>query len=268
MAIGKNKKLGKKKKQGSRKPVDPFTKKDWFDVKAPSCFPIRQVGKTFATRSQGQRLSKDSLMGRVFTASLGDLKPQGDDDAFRKFKLRVEDVQGSQCLTNFAGMDLTTDKVRSLVRKMHTMIEAHVDVKTTDGYLIRMFSIGFTQKRKNQQRETSYAQSSQVRKIRKKMVDVMSKKASSVDLSGLVSLLIPEVIGRDIEKACSSIYPLTNVFVRKVKVLKCPKTDLNKLMELHGGAEAIKAADLANLALGQQLARGTEEAATEETADE
>lgn len=49
-------------------------------------------------------------------------------------------------------MDLTTDKVRSLVRKWQTLIEAHVDVKTTDGYTLRMFCIGFTKKRANQVR--------------------------------------------------------------------------------------------------------------------
>ena len=33
--------------------VDPFSKKDWFDIKAPAIFPIRQIGKTLATKSQG-----------------------------------------------------------------------------------------------------------------------------------------------------------------------------------------------------------------------
>ncbi|ELW69852.1 40S ribosomal protein S3a [Tupaia chinensis] len=41
-------------------------------------------------------------------------------------------------------------------------------------------------------------------------------------------------IGKDIEKACQSIYPLHDVFVRKVKMLKKPKFELGKLMELHG----------------------------------
>ena len=43
-----------------------------------------------------------------------------------------------------------------------TLIEAHVDVKTTDGYLLRLFSIGFTKKRPNQIRKTCYAQHQQV----------------------------------------------------------------------------------------------------------
>lgn len=34
---------------------------------------------------------------------------------------------------------------------------------------------------------------------------------------------IPDSIGKDIEKACQSIYPLHDVYVRKVKMLKKPK---------------------------------------------
>lgn len=235
MAIGKNKKLGKKKKGGAKK-NNPFAKKEWFDVKAPSMFPLSKVGKTMATKTQGTRLVRDSLINRVFTVSLGDLKPNGEDDAFRKFRLKVDEVRGSQCLTNFYGMDMTTDKLRSLVRKWHTLIEAHVDIKTTDGYHLRIFGIGFTKRRPNQSRKTSYAQSAQVRQIRKKMIEIMTREASAVDLSELVGKFIPEVIGNEIMKATQGIYPLQNVFIRKVKTLRAPKVDVTKLLELHDGA--------------------------------
>ena len=111
-------------------------------------------------------------------------------------------MTGSQCLTNFYGMDLTTDKLRSLVRKWHTLIEASVDVKTTDGYTVRMFCIGFTKRRMGQNKKTSYAQSAQVRNIRRKMVEIMTREATNCDLSALVQTkLIPEFIGREITKA-------------------------------------------------------------------
>jgi len=148
--------------------------------------------------------------------------------------LKVEDVVGSNCLTNFYGMDLTNDKLRSLVRKWHSLIEAHVDVKTTDGFLLRLFAIGFTKRRPNQIKKTTYAASSQIRAIRKKMVDIMQREASSCTLSQLTTKLIPEVIGREIEKSCQGIYPLQNVHVRKVKLLKAPKFDLGALLGLHG----------------------------------
>merc|ERR1712201_61433 len=103
-----------------------------------------------------------------------------------------EDVQGKNCLTNFYGMTLTTDKLRSMVKKWQTLIEAFVDVKTTDGYLVRVFCIGFTLKQNQTTQKTCYAQSQQVRQIRKKMTDIITREVSSSDLKELVNKLIPD----------------------------------------------------------------------------
>merc|ERR1712212_621613 len=241
MAVGKNKRLTKGKKGVKKKIVDPFTKKDWYDVKAPSMFNIRQIGKTVVTRTTGTKIASDGLKGRVFEVSLADL--QNDEVAFRKFKLICEEVQGKNCLTNFHGMNMTTDKLRSLVKKWQTLIEATVDVKTTDGYLMRMFCIGFTKRRQNQIKKTCYAKHSQVKLIRKKMVDIITREVTTNDLKEIVNKLIPDRIGKDIEKACQSIYPLHDVYIRKVKVLKKPKFDIGKLMEMHGEGSSSHAVD-------------------------
>lgn len=34
--------------------VDPFTKKEWYDVKAPIMFTNRNVGKTVVSKTQGK----------------------------------------------------------------------------------------------------------------------------------------------------------------------------------------------------------------------
>jgi small subunit ribosomal protein S3Ae len=232
MAVGKNKRLSKGKK-GLKKRTDPFAKKDWYSVKAPSTFAVRDVGKTLVNRTTGLKNANDSLKGRVFEASLADLQ-KDEDHSFRKIKLRVDEVQGKNCLTNFYGLDFTHDKLASLVRKWQSLIEANVVVKTTDDYLLRLFCIAFTKRRPNQIKKTTYARSSQIRMIRKKMVDIMSREASSCTLSQLTTKLIPEVMGREIEKATQGIYPLRDVHVRKVKLLKAPKFDLGNLLSLHG----------------------------------
>jgi len=241
MAIGKNTKKVSKRKGTKKKMQDPFLRKEWYDVRAPSLFPVKVLGKTICTKTTGQRVARDNLLGRVFEVSQGDLKPEADDDAFRKIRLKVEDVQGMNCLTNFYGMTISTDKLRSLVRKWQTLIEAFVDVKTTDGYTWRLFAIGFTKRRPNQRRKTSYAQTSQVYSIRKKMLEVIQKEASSVDSNGLFDKLSSEVIGKEMERATQSIYPLQNCIIRKVKLVRAPKTDLHKLVEMHGGMEALQA---------------------------
>merc|ERR1711985_53232 len=233
MAVGKNKRISKGKKGGKKKIVDPFTKKDWYSLKAPTMFSTRTFGQTLVTRTQGTKLASDGLKGRVYEVSLADLN-QDEDQAYRKIKLRCDDIQGKNCLTQFHGMDFTTDKLRSLVRKWQTLIEAYVDVKTTDDYYLRIFCIAFTKKRANQIKRTCYAQSAQIRQIRAKMVEIMKQHASTCDLKELVNKFVPEVIGKEIGKACSGIFPLQNVAVRKCKVLKAPRFDVAKLMEVHG----------------------------------
>lgn len=241
MAVGKNKRLGKKK--GAKKRVlDPFAKKEWYDIKVPALFANRVGGKTPINRTAGQKIASEELKGRVFEINLGDLNKSADVD-FRKMRLICEEVQGKDALCNFHGMEMTRDKFASLFRKWQTLIEADVDVKTADGYVVRMFCSGFTTRRKNQRRKTSYAQSAQVRIIRKRMTDIMTREASSSDLKTLFKKLIPEQIGTEIVKACKDIYPLKDVYVRRVVIVKAPKFDLDRLMETHGaGKEDVGAA--------------------------
>jgi len=255
MAVGKNKRLSKGKKGLKKKTVDPFTRKDWYSVKAPSTFAIRDVGKTLVNRTTGMKNANDALKGRILEVSLADLQ-KDEDHAFRKVKLRVDEVQGKNCLTNFHGLDFTSDKLRSLVRKWQTLIEASVTVKTTDEYLLRLFAIAFTKRRPNQIKKTTYAQSSQIRAIRKKMTEIITREAASCSLSQLTQKLIPEVIGREIEKATTAIYPLQNVHIRKVKLLKAPKFDLGALLSLHGETTADES--------GQKVEREFKETVLEE----
>jgi small subunit ribosomal protein S3Ae len=49
--------------------VDPFSKKDWYDIKAPSVFSVRNVGKTLVSRTQGTKVSALSLARSI----VGDL---------------------------------------------------------------------------------------------------------------------------------------------------------------------------------------------------
>jgi small subunit ribosomal protein S3Ae len=120
--------------------VDPFTRKDWYDIKAPSFFEVRNVGKTLVNRTSGLKISKDFLKGRVVEVSLADLT-NNQENGFRKVRLQVQEVAGKNCLTNFHGMDFTTDKLRSLVKKWQSLIEAHLDVKTTGMFINYVFLI-------------------------------------------------------------------------------------------------------------------------------
>merc|ERR1719499_538463 len=96
-----------------------------------------------------------------------------------------------------------------------------------------MFGIAFTDKRPEQEKMNTYAQSAQIRKIRAKMVSIMAKDASTGALRELVKKLIAESIGKEIQKQTQGIFPLKDVLIRKVKIIKKPKFDITKFMELH-----------------------------------
>jgi len=240
MAVGKNKKLKSGKKGGRKGVKDPFLRKEWYDVIAPNNFVNRRVCKTCVNKTIGLKIAADALKGRVFETNLADLQ-KDEEFAYRKMKFRVDQIDGRRCLTDFHGMDLTNDRLRSLVRKWQSLIEAHVDVKTLDGYIVRMFCIAFTAKQENAVRHkghplTTYAQSGRMHLIRKRMMEIMRREASVCSLHELVNKFIPEVIAKQIEKSCVGIYPIANVYIRKVKLLKNPKFDANKFAEIHGAS--------------------------------
>ena len=48
-----------------------------------------------------------------------------------------------------------------------------------------------------------------------------------------------EKVEEEIKKACAKIYPLQNILIRKVKVLKKTRFDASKMIELYGEKSAL-----------------------------
>ncbi|CAE7680006.1 RPS3A [Symbiodinium sp. CCMP2592] len=312
MAVGKNKRLTKGgKKGGKKKAGDPFLRKEWYDIKAPSPLACIQDVRAYGN-AYGTKIATEELKGRVLEVNSGDdglqkaWKPflitnpclvqsapqqvnladlnNDEDQASKKIRLCIEEaahadgcslkelkhVEAIQVESEAEpgspgslagagtklpyrlpwndldqGQDLLSDQeaTRLLLERWQTLIEAHVDVKTTDNYVVRMFCIAFTKRRQDQVKANCYAQwlSCKIRKIRKKMTEIMTQEsASSVCESTLWCLClfagIPDCIAvnlQEIEKQAQGIFPLKEPRF-PVKILKKPKFDITKLMELHG----------------------------------
>ena len=134
-------------------------------------------------------IAADSLRGRIFEASLADLQNEAHEQAWRKVKVEVEEVKGYDCYTNFNGMDITRDKLCTLVKKWHSLIECFVQAKTADGYLLRMFCIAFTRRHKRYVKATCYAKNSQQKLIRQKMMEIMINECTKSSLKELFKKL-------------------------------------------------------------------------------
>merc|ERR1711950_39569 len=87
-----------------------------------------------------------------------------------------------------------------------------------------------------QVKATCYAKNSQQKLIRQKMAEIMVNECAKSSLRDLFKNFLSDTVAKQITKECSKIFPLENVLIKKVKVLKKPKFDLAKLMELYSQA--------------------------------
>jgi Ribosomal S3Ae family len=49
--------------------VDPFAKKDWYDIKAPSVFQNKNIGKTLVSRTQGTKVKLLPSLRPIYSVS-------------------------------------------------------------------------------------------------------------------------------------------------------------------------------------------------------
>ena len=184
MALGKNKRISKGGKRGKRgKAQETMARKEWYTVVAPANFETRQFARTICNKTQGTRIAADVLRGRVFEANLADLNQSaGEEEAYRKVRFTVQEVQGRNLLTQFHSMELTTDKMASLLRKWCTTMETTVEVKTADNYTMRLFVVAFTKPQPNQQSRNCYAKQRLVKWLRMRVTKMIKRRLSKVHI--------------------------------------------------------------------------------------
>jgi len=128
---------------------------------------------------------------------------------------------------------MTRDRLCHIVKKWQSTIEAFVDVKTQDGYFMRVFCVAFTQRRKTQLKATCYASFGQKSKIRRKMRELIVEETKSCSLKQVAHKFVDRHIEKRIGKECNRIFPLQNIYLKKVKMLKKPRFDFSRLMDMY-----------------------------------
>lgn len=237
---------GAKKKGLKKKQQDAFLKKEWYVAKVPTYFdtpitpsiekgtPSHRIGYTPAKKGG----AKKALDNRTFLVSLGDLQKDPKSEYkpeynAKKFKFMTEEVFGQQLLTTWYGMEITRDHRCSLIRKWYSMIQATVDCKTTDNYVLRIQALAFTKRQITQVKKNCYCKNSQARAIRARMRDIIKNAVSTSDLKSVITKLSEGTIGHEIRKSCQLTFPLKVCLIEKVRVLRRPKKDVARLMQIH-----------------------------------
>jgi small subunit ribosomal protein S3Ae len=179
--------------------------KQWYKVLAPEMFGRAPVGETTS-------YDPDKVVGRVIETTLGDLTNNFSKQN-TKLRFRVDKVAGDSAYTRFVGHEMTTDYIRSLVKRRTSRIDAIVDVTTTDGFQVRVKPSCFTVKR---------ARANQVKSIRELSKQVVLTKAAGLDLNQLIQEVVLGKLSLDIYKEAKAVYPLRRVEVRKTEIVTEP----------------------------------------------
>merc|ERR1711991_908908 len=200
--------------------------------------------------TQGLKIAADNLRGRVYEVNHADLTKDAPtkDQAFRNVKFEVLEVNGRNLLTQFHSLSLTTDKIRSLLRKWCTLIEAPLEVTTADGYRLRLFAMCFTKTRLEKW-------------VRLRMQKIATARLSKLNINDAVTMLMNDVLVDEMSKRCNAIVPLRDVKFSKVKVIRTPKFEMAKLYDAHGEIPASKEGEAREV-------EEAEEPAAEEKKDE
>jgi small subunit ribosomal protein S3Ae len=90
------------------------------------------------------------------------------------------------------------------------MTEAHLMSRLPMVILLQLCCVAFTKNHNNQICKTFYTQHQQAHQIQKTM-EIMTQEVQTNDLKEAFNTLIPDSIGKELEKACESIYLPHNV---------------------------------------------------------
>jgi small subunit ribosomal protein S3Ae len=265
--------MGKKfgKKGSKKKVVDAMSRKEWYSLRVPvfTDSGIKDGGSTLVNKSAGTKIASEELKGRVFERISSDLAPQREQTlGCRKMQFIIEEVQNQQAICDYYGAAMTRHFICSKIKKWHSIIEAHADGKTTDGYHVRLFCIAFTDKQiirngdKNNaynnrnsgetlcKKKTCYVQTSAAKKIRAVMIKVMQDQVKTLTLAELMRKFNNDEIVIEIDTQtrplvarAKRIGSLQNTMIRKIKVIKRPHYDVTRLMALHSATQGVTSAD-------------------------
>jgi small subunit ribosomal protein S3Ae len=183
--------------------LDKWKNKEWFNIETPEFIGRDVIGVTPADESE-------KLVGRVIETTVGDLTKDFSKHNI-KLRLAVDNVTGNVATTRFIGHEITTDYLRSIVKRQTSRIDANLDVYSKDGRKLRIKPIAFTVKR---------ARTSQIKAIRQVMEETVEKRAAELDFEHLVEEIVSGRLAANIYRAAKLVYPLRRVEIRKTEVLQ------------------------------------------------
>jgi small subunit ribosomal protein S3Ae len=189
-----------------RRVRDTWKEKKWYTIMTPTEFGDAEIGTTPAR-------DPDMLVKRTVESSMRELT--GDfSKQYVKLYFQINNVAGDTANTKFIGHHVTTDYVRSMIRRGTSRIDTIVDINTQDGYKVNVHILAITVKR---------AKSSQQKFIRETMGRLVQEAVEGKTFREIVEAVISGKMASSIYHETKKIYPLKRVEIIKTQVVEEPK---------------------------------------------
>ena len=186
-----------------RRVRDTWKEKTWYKITSPKAFGENEIGSTPSR-------DPDFLLKRRVEATMRELT--GDfSKQYVKLKFQIDGVAGTTASTKFIGHQVTTDYVRSMIRRGTSRIDAPTIVETNDGYKMKVHVLAITTRR---------AKSSQQKYMRETIQEMITAIAAEKSFTELIEGLVTGKIASEIYHRAKKIYPLKRVEIIKTKVVE------------------------------------------------
>jgi len=185
-----------------RRVRDTWKDKQWYTITTPKEFGDAEIGTTPAREP-------DMLLKRRVESTMRELT--GDfSKQYVKLKFQISEVAGDTATTRFIGHQVTSDYVRSMIRRGTSRIDSIVKAESKDGQKMKIHVLAITIKR---------AKSSQQRYIRETVEKLVVDAAAQKNFVELVEDIIGGKLASYVYHETKKIYPLKRVEVIKTKVV-------------------------------------------------
>ena len=188
----------------ARKQKDKWKAKRWYKIRAPrNPWSFKEIGETLAE-------DESMIIGRKYEIMQNEL--DGDFSKMHiKIKFRVNNVIGSDALTEFVGHAVMKDFERRQIRRERGKIDDTVDLVTEDGYFIRLKPFIVTRSR---------AKSSQKQQSRMVVRNEIIKFCSSSTWLSIQKALLDGTLEKLITTAVTKVQPVRSAFFKKSELIQ------------------------------------------------
>ncbi len=172
--------------------------KQWYNILAPEQFDRAKLGTTPAD-------TPEKLIGRTIETTLGSISGNPNQNHI-KLKFKVIETTADSVHTELIKHEISSDYLRSLIRRGASKIDLIMTVLTSDSYQVRIHPLAFTNKGVDHSQEKA---------VRKQMESILTSKSSTQTYTEFMDSISEGKLSLDLYNETKHIYPLRRVEIQK-----------------------------------------------------